>query len=345
MRLLPTLAAGALLGCTADSLSAQLVISEVNFAKSDQWVELFNQTNQDIDLTGWSIYHATKTPNHPGDYWWPIPTGTMIAKNDFLRILWGAAIQSSTEPRDIYTGNTNWHFLFGHGFENLDPKQGALAICKTQDNKLVNNQNIFIDWLQWGATGFKREAIAINNKPASLWSFGKFIPEIPDTASVMLFYPRDKNPAPLDAYLMDYSPTPLLHNADPVSAQKIGSGCIWGPSYTKVVELEASGITYHGNKDFAIVLQNTLGPAFFERSFFFLNLVGSTFTFSPGCTALEGAIAGQLAWLPTTIGSTRLPLPILPASAKNRTVWFQAVVFLPVGGFSFSNRLKVEISK
>ena len=63
------------------SLPGQVVISEVEFTAGSQWIELLNRGNASVDLSGWSIYHATKTANRPNDYWWPIPTGTMTTSS------------------------------------------------------------------------------------------------------------------------------------------------------------------------------------------------------------------------------------------------------------------------
>ena len=136
MRLLPAVAAAlALAAPSATAQTLQVVINEVNFTKSAQWIELYNPTASNVKLGGWSIYHATTTANRFGDYWWGFPANSEIKAGDYVRIHWGALIQTPTDKRNIYTGHTNWHFLFGHGFEAFDMTQGAIAICTTQDNQ------------------------------------------------------------------------------------------------------------------------------------------------------------------------------------------------------------------
>jgi len=61
----PALAAG---GAAPAANALDVVINEVAWmgteaSSTDEWIELYNNTDQDIDLTGWSIVAADGTPN------------------------------------------------------------------------------------------------------------------------------------------------------------------------------------------------------------------------------------------------------------------------------------------
>ncbi len=346
MRLLPAVAAAlALAAPSATAQTLQVVINEVNFTKSAQWIELYNPTASNVKLGGWSIYHATTTANRFGDYWWGFPANSEIKAGDYVRIHWGALIQTPTDKRNIYTGHTNWHFLFGHGFEAFDMTQGAIAICTTQDNQQVNAANVFSDWWQWGTTGFKRESVATGNKPVSLWSPNIFAPKVPAGASLMRLAFLDKFPHPLSALRQDFSPTPLADNTEGVKAESIGSPC---GRKTVGCLLVANDLSYHGNADFSVTVKNTAG--IFENMLYIANL-GKMTTYGGApliCDILDPAAPGfTTPFFTTTPNSTMTKIPLTVSGTNGAKIYIQAVVFgsIPSGYESFTNRLAITVSK
>ncbi|TNF45590.1 MAG: lamin tail domain-containing protein [Bacteroidetes bacterium] len=61
----------------------------------DDWVELFNLANEDIDISGYYLTDSKKQPTK-----WKFPAGTVIAKNGFL-IVW--ADGDSTHVSGLHT--------------------------------------------------------------------------------------------------------------------------------------------------------------------------------------------------------------------------------------------------
>lgn len=344
MRLLPSLLAVALAAVCSRPCSAQVTISEIDASSTQAWVELLNRGANEVDLSNWSLYHATKTPHRSGTYWFAFPAGTRIAADGFLRIHWGAPLQATTDPREIYTGDKNWHFLFGHGFETLDPEQGALAVVRTSLNQEMNNPNIFEDWVSWGTSGFARENIAVQSMPFSLWKQGSFVPKPEGAASIALHPPLDADPTPLDAWLVDYSPTPLAVNIGENSAIALDPrGC--EVNKPEPVALRVEGIPYHGNKDVSLVVDHTQGPAFFEGLILMIANHGHTAPFGP-CFVLElRPGTWMLPAMGTQFGSTTVPAPLIEPSLRGMAFDIQALVYTPSLYFSFSNRVRLRISQ
>src|SRR5690606_13306929 len=85
MRLLPSLLTVALAPICSRPCAAQVTISEVDASATQAWVELLNRGPNEVDLSNWSLYHATKTPHRSGTYWFAFPAGTRIAADGFLR--------------------------------------------------------------------------------------------------------------------------------------------------------------------------------------------------------------------------------------------------------------------
>lgn len=342
----PTTAIAGLTFCalSASSLKSQVYINEVEFTATQQWIELYNDGGTDIDLGTWSIYLATKTPNLPNNYWWPFPVGTVIESKDYLRINWAQDI-TSTDPKIIDTGRSNFHFLFGTGFETLDAAQGALAICKTQVNTEVNSANIFEDWIQWGDTGFKREILATSNQPTALWTANNQIDPVPAGKTLIRIEDADSLPHPLTAFGFDSSPTPLGPNATNILINIYGGSCSWNHPNPRGTRIRLNGTPYHGNSDFSITIENTLGPAFFERIFYIIRANGLTQNYL-FCTdvVLDSAGALTTAFFATGNAETTLNLPLELASAKGTTFFFQSVSFSS-NHFSFSDRMELRISQ
>lgn len=333
-------------GLAASDLSSQVIISEVDFDSSGAWVELYNQSPIDFNLSNFSMYHATKTAFQIQDYWFAIPTGTVIKGKNYLRIYWGGKVPSTppADKRNIYTGDTTWHFLFGHGYEKLDPKQGAIALCNTKLNSQMNNAGIFTDWIQWGGTNFKRGQTAINSK---LWTSNTTsIPVGPTDHSLIVIYDERSrlSPPPLTAYDYDFNPTPLAHNASPLVRKSLGGAC--SASTSQLFGLDSNGFPFYGNKGFGLEVTGTEGPAFFEA-------LALTFSFSsatavspivPSCTGLDLNRLLTYTLHQTANGSTKIATPIhTPSSLKGATVFIQGVVLSPTYA-GFTNILKLTFS-
>jgi CotH protein/lamin tail-like protein/chitobiase/beta-hexosaminidase-like protein/type IX secretion system substrate protein len=110
-------------------LTAQVVINEYsasnlrsyidNFQESEDWVELYNTSNQMTDLSGWYLSDKADNPQK-----WEIPTGTTIEGNDYL-VFW-------LSGRDTVVGN-NIHTNFkltqtkGEDFLVLSNPSGNIA--------------------------------------------------------------------------------------------------------------------------------------------------------------------------------------------------------------------------
>ncbi len=329
------LAAATLAGLSASDLTAQVIISEIDFTttKPGAWIELHNQSPLDFDLSNFSIYQATNTPFRVNDYWWAIPTGTVIKGGDYLRIYWGGKIDVTSPPadkRNIFTGHTTWHFLFGHGFELLDPDQGALALCNTKLNSQMNNAGIFTDWIQWGGKNFMRGQTAVNSK---LWASNTTTIPVgaTDRSLIAIYSERNRvTPPPLSAYAYDHSPTPLGHNADPLVNKSLGGAC--SARTAQAYGLVGNGFPFFGNESFSLTISGTQGPAFFESMMLLFSLDSSTELSPMGrCHALK--ISNLVFFtppMPTTVVSTTLPTPLhTPASVAGVNIYLQGLVIGP----------------
>ena len=337
MRLLPALLASTLIG-SAVELPAQLYVSEVSFQTSP-WIEIYNAGSQETDLSNHSLYYATKTPNRSGNYWFGFPAGTKVAGGNWIRVFWGAAIATPTDKRNVYTGSRNWHFLFGHGWEALNPSEGAVGIIKSKLNKDMNSADIFEDYVQWGRGGFNREAIAVASK---IWAKDTFVAKQEVGSSMSLLYERKAKPTPPSAYFSDFSPSPLQHNSAPASVTTITTtGC--GVNQPNPILLEGISIPVFGSKDFGLRVRNTQGPAFFERMTLFVSFTGATSAWGP-CTVLALQSGTFIfPFMGTSNGSTDIKLPLLHPATAGRIMDVQALVFAN-NYFSFSNRVKLVTS-
>lgn len=339
MRPYTTLGATALIALCAP-LPAQVFINEVEFNPIDQWIELYNAGTETVDIGGWSIYHATMTPFRTGNYWWGLPGGTQLTPDSYIRVHWGEPINPTAPPFELYTGDSSWNFLFGHGFESLNPDQGALALCTTKNNFAVNDPDIFHDWLQWGTTGFARESIAVNNQPLSLWTAGAFLPTTDFNASLIRLDFLDNDPPSLSAYALDRSPTPNAPNTEGMATALMGASCGFGSSPD--ITLTTDGFPFFGNADFGVRINNTQGPSFAEVAVLVLSLDGATGVYpGVGCTYLTSQ---ALIGFPTDAGSTLIPMPILIPAAMGITAYLQAGATNPTRELRFSNTLQLTVS-
>ncbi|MHC4077750.1 MAG: lamin tail domain-containing protein, partial [Planctomycetota bacterium] len=235
MRIPPSVLALVLCGATT-SLGAQVVISEIHLspatATEPQWIEIVNLGTAPQDLSNWSVYQATKTPNKPQNYWFAMPAKTVLPANTIMRIAWGAKI-TSTNPLDIETGDNVKNFLFGLGFEPFK-----------------------------GESGFKREDLAVT---AQLWTENQFIPAPTAKESIALASYLQEEPTPLSAFFLDHTPTPLVNNHldamwTDCPVPPCPKPCATGGA--KLARLWFAGVPTDGNTDFAFTIDNTRGPVF-----------------------------------------------------------------------------------
>jgi parallel beta-helix repeat protein len=88
----------------------ELVASNLNSAldqmqEADDWFELYNTTNQAVDISGWKLSDDFLTPNK-----WNIPSGTIISANGFL-LFWA--------DNDVLQGSNHSNFKLSAGGEQL----------------------------------------------------------------------------------------------------------------------------------------------------------------------------------------------------------------------------------
>ena len=255
MRTLPAILTAAVL--TAAAAPSQVVISEVNLTpqntSDDHWVELVNLSATPADLSGWSLYYATRTPGLPGSYWWAFPVGTTLQSAGFLRVHWFEPIQSPTST-DIWTGNHHLNFLFGYGGEALQKTGGALGLLSSVSNARMNDPAIYRDWVAWGGSGFPREGLAIAN---NRWISGQFIPSPVNAESLALDYEKNFEPTLPEAFFPDATATPLAPNSPGALVRNYGAGCDVGSVNTPSIQIPSTPAA--GNTAFEIVVTGTNG--------------------------------------------------------------------------------------
>jgi hypothetical protein len=240
-------------------LASQALINEINFTPAGgdgQWIELANFGPSPVNLTGWSVYQATRTLGRAQNYWFGIPQGTLIKPGHFLRIHWLAALKTN-DLGNVYTGVANIDFLFGLGAEPLDKAGGALALFDTTENARMNDSSVVQEWVQWGSAGWKRENLAVTN---GRWVAGAFVQAPPTVESIAFLDYLQREPTPVSAYYRDRSPTPPAPpNFDngwnfpsAVLAPPYGFSCTTGNIPTPFMELVS--IPTLGNIDFGFRL-------------------------------------------------------------------------------------------
>jgi len=323
---------------TTQALIAQgspVVISEVNFSQQpgssdNQWIELYNLSGNAVDVSAWSIYHATKTPFHPQAYWWGFPANTLIPANSFLRIHWREPIPGGNPVAgQLFTGSTVFNFLFGNGSEPLSAASGALALVQTQNNALMNTPASYVDWVSWGDTGFAREDLAIQNLR---WTAGAFVPSPVNRESIAVAVAQAGLPTPVTAWFRDASPTPSARNAESAGlVATFGTGTRLSTQLLQVPLLQGTNSpTAAGNVDQVLSVDGTAG------------LPGETvfLVFSEGSLATPLPIANldifidpaqvvlDLPGAPGALGTTRLfDFSVVPNTVPGMTFYAQAVLF------------------
>ncbi len=332
------------ISCLTAGLGAQVVIHEINFSPQssgdDQWIEIVNLGQSVQDISTWSIYQATKTASKPQNYWFGLPSGTTLESNAIMRVHWGAQITSTANALDIQTGNNVKNFLFGLGWEALDPKGGALALLNTNLNANMNKASSFEDWVSWGASGFVRESLAIQ---AGLWKEDQFVKAPTAKESIALATFLQAEPTPPSAYFLDHTPTPSAGNHQGFFADTYGKeSCATGSA--KKAQLWFEGVPAGGNDDFAFTIDNTRGPVYREQVVLLINgSVGGGQTFG-GCPVHVKSIETSflLGPIPATLGTTKIPISLNIPGASGAWLDFQAFVGSTTSpDISLSNLLEI----
>ena len=242
---------------TTPLVAQSVLISEVRADAGGRWVELHNRTTTAVDLSWWSLHHASRTPGMPQNYWWAFPVGTSIAANGFLRVHWFAPATASAAPGELYTGDTPYDFLFGLGGEALGGARGAFGLLRSQQDAMMNSSSIVEDWVSWGEHGFQREPLAV---AAGLWTAGQHAPAIPAgqslarNAAMVGGGPQDQQ------WFLDASPTPLAPNLTGAAIASYGASCApAGNHLLGVPLLRAPTLPLLGNAQFTLSIDNTTG--------------------------------------------------------------------------------------
>jgi Lamin Tail Domain len=352
----------AILTCllSASTTAQQVLLSEVRADASERWIELHNRGSQTVDLSTWSLHHATRTPGMPRNYWWGFPTGTTLAAGAFLRVHWYQNAPSGVLPAgEHWTGTSPFGFLFGLGGETLRSDRGALGLLRTQDNANMNDPTYVADWVGWGDHAFSYEWMAV---AAGVWQPGRALPSLAPTTSVA------RDPATIGVatfadqqWFVDFTPTPLQPNVDGALVASYGTPCAL-PGHHLLGAPVLRGITQPllGNAQFALAVDHTTG-IYGE----YLLLAFSAAAAAPGLPSILPPYAGQacleridtqqllVVWLvPTQIIATPVPLSLagLPASAYGVELHAQALVLdlLPMAYPPYqglSNALRIVVGQ
>ncbi|MCR9246023.1 MAG: lamin tail domain-containing protein [bacterium] len=243
--------------CTG--LCAQdVVLSEVRVDSTARWIEIHNRSAQPVDISEWSLYYATLTPLMPQNYWWPFPAGTTIAADEFIRVFWFSNPPATVPPGDYYTGTSPYGYLFSLGGEPLNPHAGALALVTTQRAGEMATPSHFVDWVNWGDTGFAREDLAGIN---GVWNVGTFTPPIPPNYSIARNPGAIGNvPYRVDEWFVDSTPTPKASNIAGAEIESYGIACtVPGHHLVGQPLLRTRSMPLLGNRDFGYRVENTTG--------------------------------------------------------------------------------------
>ena len=131
-------------------LFSQLFFSEYAEGSSNhKYLEIYNASNQDIDLSGYAYPNATNGANVDGtyDYWNTFDNGSVILANDVFVICHpqadASAIQPACDQTHTYLSNGDDGFCLAQGTEtsynlldcigtwsSTDPGDGWSVACK-----------------------------------------------------------------------------------------------------------------------------------------------------------------------------------------------------------------------
>jgi hypothetical protein len=145
---------------TPSAILDHIVISEVfydpvgNSDTGKEWVELYNGTSGDVDMSGKEL-NATS-----GDYF-QFPGGFKLSQHSFVVVHWRA--DGTNTLTDLYTGTT------GYG-ANMGDSTGWVALFKNN----TQSKDTIIDYIEYGAGGQTAESKAVD---AGIWTVGNFVPD------------------------------------------------------------------------------------------------------------------------------------------------------------------------
>ncbi len=128
-----------------------VVINEVYYNKTSadhQWIELYNNAGDPVDISGWKIKAAGKTYTLPG------PTG--IGPGGYLVVHWNVA--GTNNANNLYTDTSGW----------------AAMPMLAGDVFLTNAGDGARDYVEYGAAGQASESAASGGQ----WPAGDFVPGV-----------------------------------------------------------------------------------------------------------------------------------------------------------------------
>lgn len=238
-----------------------VVLSEIRADGGDRWVELLNRSAASVDLSDWTLYYATATPNLPQTYFYGFFPGTQLPAGERLLVHWYQPRPASMPANEQWTGDTIYHFLFGLGAEPLLGNGGALALLRSQSNQQMGNASLLEDWVGWGRSGLAREALAVQ---AGVWLPNAAAPAIPAGGSLArneVAIGTVANPA--EEWFVDTTPTPLQANVPGLQLDSLGAPCsTTGSRLFGLPTLTAESTPVIGNRDFGLRIDNTSGVLF-----------------------------------------------------------------------------------
>lgn len=305
-----------------ERLAAQnVVLSEIVADGGDRWIELHNRGTTWADLSYSSLMYASDANGYPMDYWWPFPVGTMVAPQAFLRVHWYANGSGSLASGELYTGASPYGFLFGLGAVPLSNTRGAVGLLSTQLNGEMNSAAVFVDWVSWGAHGFQRENLAVQN---GAWTANAQCPSIPAGQSLARIERAIGTAGTRDQeWFVDPSPTPLESNVGSMLTETYGQACtVLGHHLLGAPDLRTTAMPMLGSAQFGYAIDDTTG--FFGES---LLLAFGTAAAPAGLPSLLPPLPGPLCresidtrtvfatfLMPTHVLETRIPLSLAAAS-------------------------------
>jgi hypothetical protein len=331
-----SLVALALTAAFVDTAAGQnVILSEFGQDANGSWIEVHNRGATPADISPWSIYLATPTPNAPRTYWWGFRPNTVIAPGGYLIVRWMQPIPSTPVAGEVATGNTVPYFLFGLGAEAVPETQGALALFRTQTSSLVSNAAVIADWVSWGGTGLSRENLAIQN---GVWRTGATAPARAPGHSLARHPGTSWSTQPELAWFLDDTPTPGGANVGSASVVTVGGACApFGHSLLGAPTLAATSMPVLGNTSFGVTIDNTTGV---YAEWCILAMAANTMPFgrsdllpptagADSCFVLVDPFTmfGTM-WSRTGMMRTTMPMPLqgMPAGLAGQSFSLQAIV-------------------
>lgn len=318
------------------AVAQDVILSEVGLAASGGYVELHNRGAVAADVSPWSIYLATATPNLPRNYWWGFRPGTVIPAGGFLVVRWLQPLPQQSIAGEEFTGATVPYFLFGLGAEALPQTQGAVALVRSQTSSAMNSSSVLVDWVGWGGNGFPREDLAIQ---AGLWRSGSRAPSLSMGTSLARHPAMGGGTRPELAWFVDATPTPGQDNVGAAALATLAQPCApTGHQLLGLPDLLATSLPVLGNGAFGLAVDDTTG-VFTEWVVVALTTDALPFPRNdllppaPGgdlCTvAIDPSTTFATFWLHTSMLRTNLPLSFasLPAGLAGQSFCAQALVF------------------